>query len=273
MIHSITINNLQDSKFEYLSKVSFFKKNKTIEFKPGINLLIGENGCGKSSLMKMIKFQFMELESEVPELREYAQSNFFKDVFSLDARISLYNGIQVKADYSVGTYSFTPDPPRTREKSIDEIVREIDLDSNHKSKGEIALSRYCNWLGRTYSDLERTSNRIYKEPLKVLKRFLYNEPYVDAIEDAQKYYRNNSVKDSIPAFLLDEPEANLDIVTCIRFAKTFDTVLNFSECPRIQYIMVIHDPYIIRYLSKIKNVNIIEMSEDYLKAIDSYFKV
>jgi predicted ATPase len=39
-------------KIKFLKDYRCFKKNDVFEFKPGINLLVGDQGCGKSTLMQ-----------------------------------------------------------------------------------------------------------------------------------------------------------------------------------------------------------------------------
>ena len=47
MISKVVINNNGDTPIEYLSGLGAFKNGKTYEFKPGVNIIVGKNGCGK----------------------------------------------------------------------------------------------------------------------------------------------------------------------------------------------------------------------------------
>ena len=51
MITKVVINNNGDTPIEYLSRLGAFKNGKTYEFKPGVNIIVGKNGCGKTTLM------------------------------------------------------------------------------------------------------------------------------------------------------------------------------------------------------------------------------
>lgn len=54
MIEKIEFKNLKKNEiFSYLTEQEFFKKNKSIEFKKGLNIIFSPNGTGKSSLLRM----------------------------------------------------------------------------------------------------------------------------------------------------------------------------------------------------------------------------
>lgn len=55
MFESIAFDGLKRSKlFGYAAEVEFFQARKSVEFKPGLNILVGANGSGKSTLVRML---------------------------------------------------------------------------------------------------------------------------------------------------------------------------------------------------------------------------
>jgi predicted ATPase len=55
MFAHIDFKNLaQSENFGYAASVPFFKKKKQLAFKPGLNILYGPNGCGKTTVLKML---------------------------------------------------------------------------------------------------------------------------------------------------------------------------------------------------------------------------
>lgn len=55
MIKNIEIDSLDVSEeFSYAQKLAFFENRKQIQFQPGLNILFGPNGCGKSTILRMI---------------------------------------------------------------------------------------------------------------------------------------------------------------------------------------------------------------------------
>jgi recombinational DNA repair ATPase RecF len=49
------------------------KNNKPLVFKPGINLLVGKNGCGKTNLLRLIQL----LATNKGELKGRIESSYF----------------------------------------------------------------------------------------------------------------------------------------------------------------------------------------------------
>lgn len=55
MFASISLKNLDKSKmFSYAAELPFFKDRKSIDFKPGLNILFGGNGSGKSTVLRIL---------------------------------------------------------------------------------------------------------------------------------------------------------------------------------------------------------------------------
>lgn len=55
MIKRIDFTNINNSPISYLNDIDFFNKNKSISFKSGINVVVGLNGCGKTTLLNLIR--------------------------------------------------------------------------------------------------------------------------------------------------------------------------------------------------------------------------
>ena len=75
MVTKVVINNNGDTPIEYLSGLGAFKNGKTYEFKPGVNIIVGKNGCGKTTLMNLK----CSRHHVAGELLGYHRENQFKD--------------------------------------------------------------------------------------------------------------------------------------------------------------------------------------------------
>lgn len=54
MIDSLTLKPVETRILPWLPKIGVFKDTPTINFKPGLNVLMGPNGCGKSSVLSAL---------------------------------------------------------------------------------------------------------------------------------------------------------------------------------------------------------------------------
>ena len=56
MITKVVIRDNEKTPISYLPKLKNFENGKIYEFKEGVNVIVGENGCGKSTILKIIKY-------------------------------------------------------------------------------------------------------------------------------------------------------------------------------------------------------------------------
>ena len=88
---------------EFIQDWRCFKQGDKIEFKPGLNLLTGDQGCGKSSLLTMLQSDGYELQKRVAIVDAPAgTTTFFLDfekgaVRSMDINVATSKGIAIQA--------------------------------------------------------------------------------------------------------------------------------------------------------------------------------
>lgn len=63
MIESISTDISKSKMFKYAKDLEVFKNNERIEFKPGLNILFGWNGSGKSTVLKIIGHTMAAVQS------------------------------------------------------------------------------------------------------------------------------------------------------------------------------------------------------------------
>ena len=59
MVTKVIIKDNKRTPFRYISELDNFANGKTYEFKAGVNVIVGENGCGKTTLLNLIKTYLM----------------------------------------------------------------------------------------------------------------------------------------------------------------------------------------------------------------------
>lgn len=273
MIYSVKFNNYKKTPFPYLGYLKFFSTHKEFNFKTGMNLIIGPNGSGKSTLLKTIQHYFAELDTRVPFIGQYFHLSQYNN--KLEGNPCFYNGVDIEAAFGTPVFSLHNGHNESNEQDIESIVNKIE--ANHHSDGEKKKINFNNFFATCYHELENDnfSKRIgsrYQNPLEMMSKTMKscNDTWADVVREQNEWYIKNDRTDDIPTFILDEPEANMDITSCIDTGKLFTEIANNEM---VQYIMVVHDPYIIKKIKDTGKANIIELHPHYLDCIDEYFNI
>lgn len=256
MIKSIKITDSKKLPLRYADYI--FKNGQIFEFKPGINIIVGENACGKSTLMKIIKKYLLcneDIESNVSSINklfEWKNGDFC-------------NGAEVKADYDLKAFSLrTANEMDDNEKLGSFANFGLTYLSMNSSEGEKILQSMIHLFNRMFSQDEDN-----KFPIKQLNntKEQSNEVYKRYAEQYLEYIEKNKIKDELKEYtiFMDEPDKNLSI----KNLEQIYTVLSTHK-EHAQIIAVIHNPVLIYSLSKNKDINFIEMSENYLEDVKKF---
>lgn len=308
MIHRITFKDLSDSKFSYASKLKYFKKNEYVEFKPGLNLIIGENGTGKTTILSMIKWYFLESSSMIPRLdiNNFGHLEYFKS-FLDENENAWYNGIDINADFHSGVYSqiggenegdlygTLSDMNRhslsSGQKTIFDFISVMNA-YNYDSHID-KLTEEWNERQRIKKEKEEKNNNhnhthayaykrcreiydpkpevIFQSPIDIftyIKHDGVNDIWNKRINDSISWYEKNEVKDGITSFIIDEPDRGLGIK---KLCELRDYLIELSKKKdKFQAIIVLHNPLLIKKLIDIEDVNVIETSYRYKFAIKKF---
>ena len=235
MVTKVVINNNEDTPIEYLSGLRAFKNGKTYEFKPGVNIIVGKNGCGKTTLMNLIK-KYLLVDYSECSAGEW-NCNINDICFGLGENKHMYGGADVYADYQRNTFRFCHAGER---KENDEIF--ADMHSTNEFFGQ-------KWASTGQGVLQS------------LMQLGDNYPQY------MKYIHDHIIDGDEWTILMDEPDRNLDIENIGQIRG----ILNVHK-PHTQIIAVVHNPLLICALSKNPEVNFIEMTRGYVNKVKKLVK-
>lgn len=254
MVTKVVIRDNTKSPIRYIADLKNFANGKEYVFKPGVNIIVGENGCGKTTLMNLIRKYLMVDKNECS--RGLLDNNVHDLFTSFLDRERIYDGIDVYADYSKNTFRLAHAGERMHNDEIFESRRTTAefIEQKRASTGEgvvVALNSLFSYMFSREARL----------------RFDYSQ-----FEDCYPAYfgyveRHRVICDDEWTILMDEPDRNLSLENLSHIRG----ILSFHK-PQTQIISVVHNPLLIYALSEKRDVNFVEMTQGYVKNIKKQIK-
>lgn len=256
MIRSLKITDNTNAPLHHLPKLKPFANGAEFTFRKGVNVIIGKNGSGKSTMMNLLRiytFCDCELESTMrrAKLIDGISGSFDKltrGVFDT----KFLGGVDVVADYGLKTFNLCTREEYSSNEQFSGARLYARMESGSKSAGEKRLLFFDMMCGKMFDG-------------KI--GFTINLDFCpeDAREAAKEYYERNqkNADEVMPTILMDEPDQNLDVVN----GKHLYGILGKKQREDTQVICSLHNPALIYKLSKLANVNFIELTEGYLDKV------
>ena len=252
MIYKVVIRDNKKSPIKYLPNLDNFQNGAEYVFKPGINIIVGENGCGKTTLMNLIGKYLMVDYTECDKGAYRSNINsLYENVCNQD---TLLDGVDVYADYQRNTFRLS----HAGEKEQNQAVETFNdfgamFSQKHSSTGEGVLIALNSLFGYMFSKKAKLTFDY--------KQFKESDPLY------WEYIKNHHQESSDEwTILMDEPDRNLSIENI----NQIKSILSFHK-EQTQIIAVVHNPLLICNLSK-KSINIIEMTEGYIQKVNSIIR-
>lgn len=271
MIESITFaDDAEGASYEFRLPSL---KGKTFVFKPGVNVIIGCNGCGKTSLFKVIQkltwyhekiHSYYGEDGDIHEVEALAEryvpfvtmrNDFTKSIFSMRDTNQINNGNfqQSMANFAQAMSSFRQSEGQNRSAAIALAIRAF---IDNKDFGD----DYSEGLVRDFQ------NQVVKPFRK--KRETVNDVWAKWMDSILKFYGDNGCHNDDWTVLLDEPDKGLDV---FGIEKVFNMLGGEKKLKYpIQLIAIVHNVALISRLAKDDRVNFIELSEGYLDRVKDF---
>ena len=250
MIERVAIKDNKRSPLHYLPEIEAFKNGAKYLFKPGVNVIVGENGCGKTTLMKLIEC-YLLVDKEECSLGIY--NSVINRLTGLKESVPV--GIDVYADYRKNTFRLC----HAGQKGNDDVMESFSAFGTH----------FTQLHSSTGEGVTIALNAMFKRMFGADANLVFD---YDAIgkkrPDYGKYVNKHRVEEHDEyTILMDEPDRNLDI----EHIGEIEKILSFHK-DRTQIVAVVHNPLLICALSKNPEVNIIEMTPGYVNRIKKLVK-
>jgi len=269
MIYSVKVTAEPPHKFNYLRELSrdkdikhlYGKLVEGVTFKSGLNILIGKNGSGKSTVMNIIRTFNMCNDWFCPK---FMPDLLGDTIGKIEDLLELINCFDVEADYRKPVYNlYRMMEDRHRLSTGDVLFNKESVSAfmggNEESKGQNQMGDFNQLMHTAYeshsiSVLDLVSQNVIKyERLKGIGNY-----YLEHHEDSNYY-----------TTLLDEPDAGLDVDN---LDKIYDylSYMSHDEHKNSQVICSLHNVALIKKLMNCCDINWIEMSDGYLEKIRSF---
>lgn len=259
MLQKVLIKDNTNLPLSYASDLEAFRDGTEYNFKPGVNIIVGPNGSGKSTLIRMLSMFFWCSTGMESSYEKGLGLNDSNRMFNKDE--SLRDGIVINHDYITKVFILKPYKDMKQDEDLSSFESfSLMFHSKSSSVGEgtnLSLQSLFKIMfkeGQTYDFVTKK----LKEKIDHVSDY-WGERYKKFL----KYYKENRI---IPGpdekeitVLMDEPDRNLDVFNINNLSK----VLSFHK-PQTQIIASIHNPLLIYKLSGVKDINFIELEENYL---------
>lgn len=257
MIHKLDILDPTKTPVKWLARVDALAKPRSFEFKPGLNVLWGRNGSGKTSLTKVLARLFHCEQGNHPIV---TQESLTELVGGGHEPVDLKKGLAITHD-GQGVRHFDPS------HAVGLVGGGAGFDWAFGMEG-VANAMFKGSAGQTTMfRFERLAHEIVAgevpEVAWKFSRANVNGVWRERAELAERFLKGTSTRGQ-PTILLDEPERSYDLnaqVGIWRFLRAY--------ADQVQFIVASHSLFAL----KIPGAHYVELSPRYLAGSEGVLEI
>lgn len=245
----------KSKKYKFFMESPLFKDERfskdgetvSIDFKPGINIVIGENGAGKSTIFKMITDITASYKGGVST---YTSSWFgdigYDDILSgITGKINALPFYSYDSKHSIGLYKGHFD-----DDFISEGIKSLQTKGSSGQVSSIKIDHILNIIKGKEKPITE-----YDSKCNVQWQIDRNKNTIVALERI----KSNMIESGITTLLFDEPELHISLE---KQSKLWDCIHSvFGKQDEIQVIVVSHSPF--AFADIFRDAHYIEITKGY----------
>lgn len=256
MIESVRIIDSKQLPVSWWAKTPSLTKIESLAFTPGLNIIWGKNGAGKSTILRLIAKMFHAEQGRFSTITQSSIMDLFPSLFANKKEVKLPQGVEIIHNgRGIGYYDPCAKVGLIGGSFDDDFYLEgIQSTMRKASSGQWTIGD----VGGLWTKMEKKETFL---PVWKMNKERVNSHYRKRLELVEEFFKSNTKdeqwqKEIRPTMLLDEPDRSLDMPNQVKLWKG----LQIQAKRKYQIIAASHSPFALN----LPEANYIEISDGYL---------